>query len=94
MTGSGFIVLAATLTSLKQIPPHALDIGLALIFAVDRFMSAGRAITNLIGNGVATIVVSKWENGLDYKHAQAVLNRTKDPVLESDTDIERDINTK
>ncbi|HEY6834048.1 MAG TPA: dicarboxylate/amino acid:cation symporter [Pseudolabrys sp.] len=61
VTGSGFIVLAATLASVGSIPVA----GIALILGVDRFMSEARALTNLIGNGVATIVVSKWEDALD-----------------------------
>jgi aerobic C4-dicarboxylate transport protein len=69
VTGSAFIVLAATLTSMKIMPQDSLNIGLALIFAVDRFMSTGRAITNLIGNGITTLAVAKWENGLDHAHA-------------------------
>ncbi len=77
VTGSGFIILAATLGSMKIMPDEALTVGLALIFAVDRFMSTGRAITNLIGNGIATIVVAKWENALDEKQAHAVLNGQK-----------------
>src|SRR5207253_1754719 len=62
VTGSGFIVLAATLSSVPTIPVA----GLALILGIDRFMSEARALTNLIGNGVATIVVSKWERELDH----------------------------
>ena len=73
VSGSAFIVLAATLSSMKIMPQHSLDIGLALIFAVDRFMSTGRAITNLIGNGITTLVVAKWENALDYNKAKAAL---------------------
>ena len=73
VTGSAFIVLAATLTSMKFIPEEKLQIGLALIFAVDRFMSTGRAMINLIGNGVATLVIAKWEKALDHPHAYAVL---------------------
>ena len=61
VTGSGFIVLAATLASAGTIPVASI----ALILGVDRFMSEARALTNLIGNGVATVVVSKWENALD-----------------------------
>jgi aerobic C4-dicarboxylate transport protein len=75
VSGSAFIVLAATLSSMKLIPQQNLDIGLALIFAVDRFMSTGRAITNLIGNGITTLVVAKWENALD--HGEAVRNLAK-----------------
>jgi aerobic C4-dicarboxylate transport protein len=77
VTGSGFIILAATLGSMKIMPDEALTVGLALIFAVDRFMSTGRALTNLIGNGIATVVVAKWENALDEKQAHAVLNAKK-----------------
>lgn len=75
VTGSGFIILAATLTSMKIIPDDALTVGLALIFAVDRFMSGGRAITNLIGNGIATIVVAKWEGAFDMDKAREELAR-------------------
>ncbi|WP_371381521.1 dicarboxylate/amino acid:cation symporter [Sporomusa aerivorans] len=77
VTGSGFIVLAATLSVIPGIPVA----GLALIFGIDRFMSLGRAITNLIGNGIATIVVSKWENELDVKKMKQTLtlNPVSDP---------------
>jgi aerobic C4-dicarboxylate transport protein len=61
VTGSGFIVLAASLSSVGHVPVA----GLALIFAIDRFMSEARALTNLVGNGVATIVVGKWVNQVD-----------------------------
>ena len=61
VTGSGFITLAATLSTIPTIPIE----GLALIVGIDRFMSEARAITNFIGNGVAAIVVSRWENELD-----------------------------
>jgi aerobic C4-dicarboxylate transport protein len=63
VTGSGFITLAATLSTVPTIPVA----GLALILGIDRFMSEARALTNLIGNGVATIVAAKWENELDYQ---------------------------
>ena len=49
--------------------------GLALILGIDRFMSEARALTNLVGNGVATVVVSRWENELDKDRLQAALNR-------------------
>ncbi len=75
VTGSAFIVLAATLASMKIIPAASLTAGLALIFAVDRFMSTGRAITNLIGNAITTVVVARWENGLDYKQAAKALDK-------------------
>ncbi len=61
VTGSGFITLAATLSVIPTIPVA----GLALILGIDRFMSEARALTNLIGNGVATVVAAKWENELD-----------------------------
>jgi aerobic C4-dicarboxylate transport protein len=62
ITGAGFITLAATLAVVPTIPVA----GMALILGIDRFMSECRALTNFIGNGVATIVVSKWENELDH----------------------------
>ncbi len=61
VTGSGFIVLAATLQQLGDIPPA----GLALIIGIDRFMSEARSLTNVIGNGVATLVVARWCGALD-----------------------------
>ena len=61
VTGSGFIVLAATLSTVGTLPVA----GLALILGIDRFMSEARALTNVIGNGVATIVVAKWTGELD-----------------------------
>src|SRR5256886_2294206 len=59
VTGSGFIVLAASLSAVGHVPVA----GLALILGIDRFMSEARALTNLIGNAVATIVVAKWCGG-------------------------------
>ncbi|NMM06911.1 dicarboxylate/amino acid:cation symporter [Polaromonas sp.] len=70
ITGSGFIVLAATLSAVGTVPVA----GLALILGIDRFMSEARALTNLIGNGVATLVVAKWTNELDTERLQAALN--------------------
>ncbi len=61
VTGSGFIVLAATLSAVGNVPVA----GLALILGIDRFMSEARALTNLVGNGVATLVVAKWTGDLD-----------------------------
>jgi aerobic C4-dicarboxylate transport protein len=63
VTGSGFIVLAATLSAVGTLPVTAL----ALILGIDRFMSEARALTNLVGNGVATLVVAKWCGALDEK---------------------------
>ena len=70
ITGSGFIVLAATLSAVGTVPVA----GLALILGIDRFMSEARALTNLIGNGVATIVVAKWTGDLDTDRLHAGLN--------------------
>jgi aerobic C4-dicarboxylate transport protein len=75
VTGSGFIVLAATLSTMNIIPPALLTIALAQIFAIDRFMSEARAVTNLIGNGVATLFVAKWEKALDMDVARKMLNQ-------------------
>jgi aerobic C4-dicarboxylate transport protein len=63
VTGSGFIVLAATLSAVGTVPV----VGLALILGIDRFMSEARALTNIIGNGVATLVVAKWTGDLDVE---------------------------
>ncbi|MFO1074937.1 MAG: dicarboxylate/amino acid:cation symporter [Geminicoccaceae bacterium] len=71
VTGSGFIVLAATLASLGTVPVASI----ALILGVDRFMSEARALTNLIGNGVATVVVAKWEGALDEVRMHQHLNQ-------------------
>ena len=79
VTGSGFIVLAATLASVGTIPVASI----ALILGVDRFMSEARALTNLIGNGVATIVVAKWENALDEGRMRRHLDRETE--LEADS---------
>src|SRR5512133_459382 len=70
VTGSGFVTLAATFAAIPTIPVA----GLALILGIDRFMSEARALTNLVGNGVATVVVSGWENELDRARMQRVLD--------------------
>jgi aerobic C4-dicarboxylate transport protein len=70
VTGSGFITLAATLAVVPSIPVA----GLALILGIDRFMSEARALTNLVGNGVAAIVVSSWEKELDKEALKAKLH--------------------
>ncbi|ARS27338.1 dicarboxylate/amino acid:cation symporter [Sphingomonas sp. KC8] len=69
VTGAGFITLAATLSVLPSVPVA----GMALILGVDRFMSECRSLTNFIGNAVATIVVSRWEGGLDTSALDAAL---------------------
>jgi aerobic C4-dicarboxylate transport protein len=61
VTGSGFIVLASTLTAMRVVPVE----GVAILLGVDRFMSEARAITNLIGNGAATLVIARSENAFD-----------------------------
>lgn len=70
VTGSGFIVMAATLSAVGQIPVA----GLALILGIDRFMSEARALTNLVGNTLATLVVAKWVGALDRKQLNHALN--------------------
>jgi aerobic C4-dicarboxylate transport protein len=74
VTGGGFITLAATLAATGTLPVE----GLALLVGVDRFMSECRAITNLIGNGVATLVVARWEGALDRDRLTAVLSTESD----------------
>jgi aerobic C4-dicarboxylate transport protein len=74
VTGSGFIVLAATLSAVGTVPVA----GLALILGIDRFMSEARALTNFIGNSVATLVVAKWCKALDVDRMNAVLNNETD----------------
>lgn len=70
VTGAGFITLAATLSVVPSVPVA----GLALIFGIDRFMSEARALTNTVGNGVAAIVISRWEKELDSDKLNAELN--------------------
>jgi aerobic C4-dicarboxylate transport protein len=74
VTGSGFIVLAATLSAVGAVPVA----GLALILGIDRFMSEARALTNLVGNGVATLVVAKWTGDLDVVKMNKHLNQETD----------------
>ena len=78
VTGSGFITLAATFAAVPTIPVA----GLALILGVDRFMSEARALTNLVGNGVATVVVSRWERELDKDRMSRVLNQESEVEAE------------
>jgi aerobic C4-dicarboxylate transport protein len=72
VTGSGFIVLAATLAATGKIDVR----GMVLILGVDRFMSEARAITNFIGNAVATLVVAKWDRSFDASKAGEILVRS------------------
>lgn len=76
VTGAGFITLAATLAVVPEVPVA----GMALILGVDRFMSECRSLTNFIGNAVATVVVSRWENALDPVRLEAALNGRLSPM--------------
>ncbi|WP_082575409.1 dicarboxylate/amino acid:cation symporter [Lysobacter sp. Root667] len=88
VTGAGFITLAATLTVVPSVPVA----GLALILGIDRFMSEARALTNIIGNGVATIVVARWENELDRDRLQSeLLNPPSVADLDDDLALERSV---
>lgn len=76
VTGAGFITLAATLAAVPSIPIQSL----ALLVGIDRFMSTGRAIANLIGNGVAAVVISRWENEITPGALQAALRKSQSIV--------------
>ncbi|KDP83314.1 C4-dicarboxylate transporter [Burkholderiaceae bacterium 16] len=78
VTGSGFITLAATLAVVPDIPVA----GMVLILGIDRFMSECRALTNIIGNGVATVVMSAWEHELDRVQLDRALRRGGDETAE------------
>lgn len=83
VTGSGFVILAATLSVVPGVPVA----GMALILGIDRFMSECRALTNFIGNAAATIVVAKWEGALDTERLAAALSGNPMPL--EPEDIER-----
>jgi aerobic C4-dicarboxylate transport protein len=85
VTGSGFIVLAATLSAVGGVPVA----GLALILGIDRFMSEARALTNLVGNGVATLVVAKWCGQLDQQQLHAALVEGQPLPEGSDPNLEQ-----
>ena len=70
LTGGAFVTLAATLSAFPVVPVA----GLALLIGIDRFMSEARALTNLIGNGVATVVIARWEGALDVDRMNRLLN--------------------
>src|SRR5688572_14824148 len=76
VVSSAFITLAATLSTMHMIPVE----GMVLVLGVDRIMSEARAVTNLIGNGVATVVIARWENDLDREKATQVLASTGTPT--------------
>lgn len=80
VTGAGFITLAATLA----VVPHVPVAGLALILGIDRFMSEARALTNTVGNGVAAIVISRWEKELDMETLKRELNAESTELTEAD----------
>jgi aerobic C4-dicarboxylate transport protein len=86
VTGAGFITLAATLSVIPTVPVA----GLALILGIDRFMSECRAITNFIGNAVATIVVSRWEGGMDNDKLAAALAKNPPPPLPPPEEVPAD----
>jgi Na+/H+-dicarboxylate symporter len=78
VAGAGFVTLAATLATMHQIPAA----GLVLLLGVEQFTNAARAVVNIIGNGVATIVIAKWERAFDEDRAAIVLNRgQQEPVV-------------
>jgi aerobic C4-dicarboxylate transport protein len=83
VTGSGFIVLAATLSAVGAVPVA----GLALILGIDRFMSEARALTNLVGNGVATVVVAKWTGELDTDRLRRKLDKETDAEADAPEEV-------
>ncbi|RJQ72972.1 C4-dicarboxylate transporter DctA [Pseudonocardiaceae bacterium YIM PH 21723] len=74
VTGAGLVTLAASLSAFNDLIPV---VGVALIVGIDRFMSEARSLTNLVGNGVATMVIAKWQNSLDMDRFREVLNNPK-----------------
>jgi aerobic C4-dicarboxylate transport protein len=86
VTGAGFITLAATLAVVPSVPVA----GMALILGVDRFMSECRALTNFIGNAVATIVVARWENGLDREALNTALAGGSTPIVAGSREADDD----
>lgn len=81
VAGAGFVTLAATLTTIHTIPL----VGLVLLLGIDRFLNEARAVTNLIGNGIGTIAIAKWDNAFDLATAKreiAALDNSKLPVVE------------
>jgi len=83
VTGSGFITLAATLAVVPTLPVT----GMVLILGIDRFMSECRALTNIVGNGVACVVVSAWERELDRSKLAAILGRNRPAPALGDTGV-------
>ncbi|ANY18616.1 C4-dicarboxylate transport protein [Tsuneonella dongtanensis] len=83
VTGAGFVILAATLSVVPSVPVA----GMALILGIDRFMSECRALTNFVGNAVATIVIAKWENALDRDRLAAAMAGRAIPLEPADTEL-------
>lgn len=84
VSGSGFVTLAATLSTTGRIPV----VGLVLLLGIDRFMSEARALTNFIGNAVATLVVAKWEKSLDMKKAERMLDPKERALADATADAQ------
>jgi len=80
VTGTGFVTLAAILASVPSIPVQ----GLALLVGIEKLMSECRALTNVVGNGVATLVVSRWQHELDPAALRSSLSRTSNSHSNSD----------
>jgi len=90
VTGSGFIVLAASLSAVGHVPVA----GLALVFGIDKFMSEARALTNLVGNGVATVVVGKWVGALNEAQLRAQLDGAAAAVAATPEDTGAAVRTR
>ncbi|HVS70449.1 MAG TPA: C4-dicarboxylate transporter DctA [Phycisphaerae bacterium] len=84
VAGAAFVALAATLSSMSKIPVASL----VLLVGVDRFLNEARAVTNLIGNGIATVTVARWEGALDVGRARGVLEGRRDKTTEDTEDTE------
>ncbi|MGZ8281992.1 MAG: cation:dicarboxylate symporter family transporter, partial [Allosphingosinicella sp.] len=82
VTGSGFIVLAATLQAVPAVPVA----GMALILGIDRFMSECRALTNFVGNAVATIVIARWEKAVTPEQLAAAFRGAGGSLTEAESD--------
>ena len=87
VTGSGFIVLASTLSAMRVVPVE----GIALVLGVDRFMSEARAITNIIGNAVATVVIARHEHAFDASKHRLAESPAHETTLEALEDAAHDV---
>lgn len=90
VTGSGFIILAATLPVVGHIPVESI----AIVFGIDRFMSEARALTNIIGNATATIVIAKWEDQLDMDQLNSVLYKERIGKGQDQTEQEQPVSVR